>query len=292
MTFLKALTYVVLGLVSLHIAYAVAHYVVNNASFEPVYAENFEGSDFSKNSRVTMEVCCDHSMELTAPEGETGTAVKFRLQSDDSLIKNSKRSEYRLPAGHFGEEVWYRLRTYLPESWEDTEAAITVFQWHGVPDKLLFEGNRPPPTRLLFKDGDWYIPLGWDTRLLSNPWFELFGERRGTILWSAPAPRGAWEDWVFRITWATDDTGRMTVWRNGEKIADHDGPNTYRDLSAPYLKLGVYVPSWKTQPPDDVAVREMYFDDVWEVYPNKADTLPDDVKALIEAYRAKEASSG
>lgn len=288
MNFRKVLAITVAGAVGLHLSYAVAHYVVNNSAFEAAYVEDFEGSEFWENDRVTMEICCDNSVQLVTPEGGDGTAVRFQLRSDDGLVKGSKRSEFRLPAGRFEEEVWYRVRTYLPENWEDSEAAITVFQWHGVPDKALFEGNRPPPTRLLFKEGNWYLPLGWDTRILSNPWFELLGERRGNILWSAPAPRGEWEDWVFRMNWSTSDAGRMSVWRNGEKIVEHRGPNTYRDLSAPYLKVGIYIPSWRIRPPEEPVLREAYYDDVWEVYPNKADHLPDEVKSLIEEYRARD----
>ena len=56
-----------------------------------------------------------------------------------------------------------------------------------------------------------------------------------------PIPFGQWTDFVFKFRHATDSTGLLQVWMNGQQIVDYSGPigfNTpgYRD----YAKFGYY----------------------------------------------------
>jgi len=272
MSLLTKRNFLALSVISLAliIGRAVAHYYANTAPFRVELAEGFESGLLEKiDPRFLQESCCEHSAEIVPSPQGAGNSIRFSLASEDQNVKGSKRSELRLPAGHFETETWYRLRTYIPQEWADVQLPVTVFQWHGVPDKILFEGNRPPPLRLLYLQGQWHIPLNWDQAALSFQKSTILGERRGQILWSGPAELGNWDDWVFKVVWSLGDTGRVIIWKNGALIANYKGPTAYNDLVAPYLKAGIYLPVWaKSQTPNESKTIVAFFDDIWEVYLN------------------------
>lgn len=259
----------------------------NVEAFAPVMVEDFESETLSDlNPRVRSEFCCDTSVELVdlAEHGAAGQGVRIELRADNPDVKGSKRSEFRLPAGHFGKTTWYRSRIRLDPDWVSATNPVTLLQWHGVPDKALLEGNRAPPLRLLnWKDQN-YVVLNWDTSPRTFKAFTLFGVQQGTMLWIGPDAPGEWEDWVFRVEWHRRVEGRVSVWRNGTLLADHKGYSAYNDLEAPYLKLGIYVPAWKNgTAPVETNARHAFFDDVWEVYPDEAaDTMPASIREMID----------
>ena len=272
---------------ALIIGRAAAHYFANTAPFRAELAEGFESGSLEKiDPRFHPESCCEYSAKIVPSPQGTGNSVRFSLASDDPNVKGSKRSELRLPAGRFETETWYRLRTYFPQEWTDVQLPVTVFQWHGVPDKILFEGNRPPPLRLLYLQGTWHIPLNWDQAALSFRNSTILGERQGQILWSGPAELGKWDDWVFKVVWSHGDTGRVVIWKNGAQIANYKGPTAYNDLVAPYLKAGIYLPVWaKGQAPKERETMVAFFDDIWEVYPDTGNgTLSKEVIEFFDQY--------
>jgi hypothetical protein len=88
---------------------------------------------------------------------------------------------------------------------------------------------------------------------------ETFDGQR--LLWSAPVERGRWVDWEFRVRWSWRSDGLIEVRRDGETIVRATGANTYRDLVAPYMKFGVYLPAWAfDELPSRAKVRSAYFE--------------------------------
>lgn len=281
---------VVIGVIA-HVAVSVAHHMVNRAKLDPVVTEGFEVTGFEDlDDRITQQFCCDHSerIEDVTTIGGHGMALSVELRPDDPDVKGSKRAEIRLPASHFDTPVWYRARLYIAPDWPTAEDPVTLLQWHAVPDKILREGNRAPPLRLLeFQDETLFI-INWDSAPRTFKRFDLFGEKGGEILWQAPTAKGEWQDWVFRVEWGRGTPGRVTAWKNGERLADYRGRTGYNDMLAPYLKAGIYVPRWKGK---DVASEakplQLFLDDIWEIYPQEAgDALPADVAAMIGALEA------
>lgn len=284
------IAFVVLGVITA-VAVGYVHNRANVAEFEPVVVEDFEGEDLEAfNPRIRWELCCDDSAEIVdlATTGREGQGVQIQLRPTDEDVKGSKRSEFRLPAGHFGKPVWYRVRMRIDPDWAHATNPVTLVQWHGVPDKALLEGNRAPPLRLLNWKGQNYVVLNWDTSPRTFKSFTLFGERQGTMLWIGADAPGKWEDWVFRVEWERRTDGRVSVWRNGEMLVDHRGFSAYNDLEAPYMKVGIYVPRWKSSDDEpETSLRRAVFDDVWEVYPEEAGvSLPENVKSVIERLSA------
>jgi hypothetical protein len=142
----------------------------------------------------------------------------------------------------------YAFSTYIPPGQTYSAASNEVLaQWHGSPDFFLGDApGRGPAVALRIEDGRTFLTSGWDDAFVS-------GEgRRDRELWSADLAQGTWEDWRFDLVWSHGEEGRLSVWRNGERVLEHRGPNSYNDLRNVYLKIGVYHPAFD---------RRVYFDD-------------------------------
>lgn len=112
--------------------------------------------------------------------------------------------------------------------------------------------------------GDWHVlPGPTDTSAMSSPWqFEL---RKGDILvfdvrvsnekpvqhnppeqhiYTSPTPvaRGVWHSIVSVVDfdWRLQGQGGVTVWLDGEKVADYHGRLGYFLTRPPYFKFGIY----------------------------------------------------
>ena len=77
-----------------------------------------------------------------------------------------------------------------------------------------------------------------------------------------PYKTGVWTDWVFHVKWSYQADGILEIWKNGEKVVDQKGPNTFNDAKGPYFKMGLYK-GWKDpdRPSDAVNKRVLYHDE-------------------------------
>lgn len=135
---------------------------------------------------------------------------------------------------------WYGFSIYLPadRNLGDPERNEVVAQWHGSGDVWFFEpGGRGPPLALRIQGRLWRITFGSDSDLRSEP-----GVKTADVLWTGPTELGTWTDWVFHVVWSHEGDGVTEVWKNGEKVAEHFGPNAFNDLRGVYMKLGSYHP--------------------------------------------------
>lgn len=281
----RILTVLVLLVFCGHVAKAVLHYFFNTANLAPAMIEDFDGRDLDDlNPRIGKQFCCTHSAQLVDLEayGGDGRALAIELRPDDSDVKGSKRAEIRLPASHFNKPVWYHIRLFKEQA-DPSPVPVTLLQWHAVPDKILLEGNRAPPLRLVEYEDKNVIALNWDTAPRSFDRFDLFGKKSGQILWQGPRTQDAWQSWVFRVVWSVTEQGRITVWKDGERIVNYTGPTAYNDLAAPYMKAGIYVPRWKDpELAAGAAPRRLLIDDIWEIYPAEAGAdIPPELQGLI-----------
>lgn len=149
----------------------------------------------------------------------------------------------------FGEERWYRFKTYLAGPWVPQEKNEVLAQWHGNRDKLIGENDgRGPPLAIRIYGDQFRITSGWDAA--------FYSKRRWIArnpLWVAPVVTDRWLAWTFEVVWSWEDDGLVKVWLDGELIVDYRGPTTYNDLRGVYLKLGPYHPAHP---------RVFYLDDV------------------------------
>lgn len=208
----------------------------------------------------SFHICCADSTTL-ADNVDGRPARSFMVRPNDPLVKGSHRAEIRLRPNALGQEVWYRGEIYVPTDWQPSAFRVTAMQWHGTRDVFLMEPGRTPPLQLEIIDERWEIVKSWDKRLRTP---SATGDApsvqgRETIA-EVPLLAGQWVAWTFQVRWATDDSGFVRAWRDGELVVEDKGPNAHRDLIGSYLKAGVYVPDWTligAEP--SIAQRELFF---------------------------------
>ena len=248
------------------VSYATAHWLHNRerANSYP-FESGFEQNNLDAwRSIGSTQFCCAHSAILDKTFARSGhQALKFQLLKSDPEVKSSQRAEIRLQAGKFGVEYWYRFSLKIPKNWQNDSIPTTLAQWHGVPEKFRFEAGRTPPLFMHLHNGQLGIGNFWDSKSVTR-----FPGKNGTPegykrLWHSAVEKGVWSDWVFHVQWSYQNDGYIEIWKDGVQVATTTGPNTYNDVLAPYLKLGLYIPQWKLQMGlDSVIRREIYVDDV------------------------------
>lgn len=211
-----------------------------------------------------FHTCCAESSVLVDDIGGR-PARSFTIRPNDPLIKGSHRAEIRLRPNALGQEVWYRGEVYVPADWQPSDVRVTAMQWHGTRDVFLLEPGRTPPLQLEIIDQRWEVVKSWDQRLRTpdgESGISPSVQGRRSIA-EVPLVKGQWADWTFFVRWATDDSGLIRVWRDGELVVEDNGPNAHWDLIGPYMKAGVYVPDWTLIGPEpSIAQRELYFSDL------------------------------
>ena len=207
------------------------------------------------------EFCCDHSITVVDDPTRAGAgAVRFEIRRDDPLVYNGIRSELKIQGnsitGGVGDERWYGFSILVPTTWI-SEARLTeiIVQWHANSDEHLGEGGRSPPL---------YIEINGDLLRVRNRWDPAPVSPSPTtgsaVEWEGPLDKGVWIDWVFHVHWSYEADGLLEVWKDGTKIVEKYGPNTFNDVTWLYFKMGLYNWNWTTDIP--VTSRVIFHDEV------------------------------
>ncbi|MGW0779074.1 heparin lyase I family protein [Streptomyces sp. NPDC002835] len=177
---------------------------------------------------------------VTSPTRDGSHAARFELRKSDPVVSSSKRAEIsqrdEQPAGA---DRWYGFSINLATTWTHDTSAEIVSQWHhcdvGCP-------GTSPPLALLTDEGRWKIDF------------------RGEPIDLGAYTTGTWVDWVFHVTWRTDSTGLLQVWKNGERVVHRTGATHGGGPRSPYFKFGIYKWDWNTGAPSSTTQRVMYYD--------------------------------
>ncbi|MGK7911397.1 MAG: polysaccharide lyase [Synechococcus sp.] len=222
--------------------------------------EDFESGSLSKWSQE--DLCCDHSLQFVSSPTRNGSqAAAFEWTYDDlPLTKQRARSEIkRYGLFGLGTERWYSVSTYLPEDYETADASNLVVQWHDFPDFFLGEKFRQPPLALTTRGDEWSLLRRWDPDWINAKVGPRGGSERLSL---GKYERGKWTDWVFHVKWSAGDSGIFELWQDDELVVEREGPNTYRDLIAPYFKTGVYQQKEAGATDFSVDRRKLFLDEI------------------------------
>lgn len=220
---------------------------------EMVHAGDMETGDFIQWN--TKELPKPHSAAVVAsPTREGGSALMINLYRGDA--PGRERAEVMPDAWQAypnfinefkpGEEYWYTFSVLLPSDWVIDDDNEIIFQFHSRPDFHLGETwGRHPPLALAIKGSEWELINRGDARkvLPKDTAPQLY--QRLTLGTIAP---GVWTDWAFQVKWSYGPDGILQVWKDGQLVASHYGPNTFNDDKGPYLKLGIYKFTWNRRP--------------------------------------------
>jgi hypothetical protein len=210
-----------------------------------LFEETFEGPN-PFYAYVSTQFSEKHSFKVSSsPSFKGKNAGRFELRKSDSKsTRTGKRAEILL--GHPSDkENWYSFAIYLPSSgFERDNDDEVLTQWHtsgGTPTLSL----RAVKDRLVFR-------IGHDAKIRTALWdFYDFG----TI------PKNEWINFVFHIVHSDKSDGFVEIWRNGNKVVTHKGPNTYKNQKSPRWKVGIYKASWEKKS-TDVDKRVLYYDNI------------------------------
>jgi hypothetical protein len=181
-----------------------------------------------------IQLCCEDSLTLDS-DGETMT---FRLTAGQPKVNGSLRAEVRSLASRIGQRYRYHGEIRAADGWEFTPYPTIAMQWHGTKDVWFLEKGRKPPLVIHAIDREWVVSVNADPQLLTP--FKSATNHRVIARFSITP--GVWESLAFDVHWSTGTDGRITIWRNGERIARDEGPNCFNDVIGPYFKFGNYQP--------------------------------------------------
>jgi Polysaccharide lyase len=189
--------------------------------------------------------CCTYSVLQSAERVKGGSnSLKIEVRNSDPLTNGSIRSEVASNSDPLNVDRWYGFSMYLRD-WADDDAGENVFKWH--PDN----NDTGSMSMSLRTTG------GRFTYVTSNT-----GTRANTDSTDiGPVISNKWIDFVIRIRWATDNTGLLQVWMNGNQVINRSGVKTAAGTS--YFVLGINKYGWGVQP-SAVTKRILYFDEIRE----------------------------
>jgi hypothetical protein len=201
----------------------------------------FEGADYL-SGWYSDQNCCAYSVQQTVEQIKAGSnALRMEVRSTDPPNSGSIRTEIAIDSDPMNQDRWYGLSMYLKD-WVDDDAGESVFHWHT-------DTTTGFPSMELLTNGGRFTYLTNNTGTPSNSVYTDIG----------PVISNQWVDFVIRIRWATDTTGVMQVWKNGNLVINRTGVKTATVTS--YFELGINKFGWGAQT-SAVTQRILYFDEV------------------------------
>jgi Polysaccharide lyase len=208
-----------------------------------LFESTFEGAVYL-GGWYNSDHCCTYSVQQTTERVKAGSnALRIEVRNTDAPTNGTIRSEVALNSDPLDQEKWYGFSMYLKD-WVDDNAGENVFNWQ--PDN-----DAGAPSMSLRTTGGRFSYVTNNTGTLVNTDSTDIG----------PVISNRWIDFVIRIRWATDNTGLLQVWMNGNQVINKSAVKTVAGTS--YFKIGINKYGWGTQP-SSVIDRILYFDEVRE----------------------------
>ena len=128
-----------------------------------------------------------------------------------------------------GDESWWAWSTYFGDDFRPTEGTHwNIFtDWHNT-------------------DPSGQANVHFEVNTLTSPWtiqMRTFGgqqDQNQRIFVLSDFKRNAWVDFVFHVRWATDDTGFVEAWVDGQPVLPLTNTPTIYEGQGVYLKQGLY----------------------------------------------------
>ena len=228
------------------------------------------------------------------PSFQGGSSVRFKFNRRD-YVESTKHLQLRAWPDHLGGrdpsrddlapvcgkqgcgERWYSLSIYVPEDWVWDDASLIVNQLHETPDNCG-ESFRSPPFAISIVDREWNVSSWWTDNAcdIGRGHPDTHKRNNLTYLTNQSIQRGQWTTFVMNIRWdyrknSNGGRGFMKIWKNGELLIDHTGPNFYNDNTAGRWMFGMYSHKPASQCPpqttcwdEGIAQKVLYFDN-WVV---------------------------
>ena len=225
-----------------------------------VFHEDFNGDRFDQFHYERARPTSIRSSSLYDRDG-SGQSLEVTLHRDDPDVHGARRAELRLDREvsplTIGSEVWIGFSLLVPPDYAVDESFEIVFQLHSFPDRALGEEWRSPPLDLKIEGGEFAIYHLYDRRPVTpnNTPEAKFQDSLGAVT------PGAWTDFVLHLNYQLDESGSISLYRDGQLAYQYDGIVGYNDADGMFAKLGIYKPDWTYNPErSSTDERTLYFD--------------------------------
>ena len=180
--------------------------------------------------------------------------ARFQVHNYDAPTWSGMRTELVAADNPLNTELWYSFGVLIPDKVKGAEWPVTVFQILDQPD--IGENGTRYPTLNIAVDATNSMRIfnSYDSDLITTtagvkPVPNVDYVHRELAAWELVP--GAWNYITMQAIWASDDTGLMNIWRNGDLVfSENNHPNTFNDKLGVYAKIGVYAPGrndgWST----------------------------------------------
>lgn len=174
-------------------------------------------------------------------------AARFEMRRADSGVI---RAEHAGKKAESDRHRWYGLSLYLPsQNWQTDSEWDIITQFNSQKD--AGEVTLSPPISLVVVNGRMILKVNWATARLHT---KADGEKKFDL---GPVEKDKWLDFVYHINFSYKSDGILEVWKNGSKVVDYSGPNSYNDAVVPWFKSGIYKRKWSS-----ATNRVLYVDEV------------------------------
>lgn len=229
--------------------------VAVNVNAEVVLEGRFDGGNFgsywgleangiSLNATSSPDGISSYLERVPDPLGSGNMVMRATRFYGDLPTNGGYRSEVSAPKDVVGSERWYSWGYLIPSSWKYIQNDVIFAQIQGSTDPGE-DSLRPPPLALIITNDTIKVYNSFDYDKITSiygviPIIDIDFERRMLASWELEL-----DSWVFmdiHVKWASDDTGFLSIWKNGELIfEERDHINTFNDEGGVWFKNGTYV---------------------------------------------------
>ena len=219
--------------------------------------------DFESGSFDGVKLSGRNQLIVPNPEGQ-GKVFLARVPSDDE--RSEIAFDRHLPADYNweGKTRWYAWSIYLPPDFKPSGKHTILAQWHrwqaGMRDRFSWASGNPNTFAIDRNTGRYSISLSFqpDPEKQSRQARKQYvGHTPESIVYQNDL--GHWTRWSALVRWSKGADGSFILYRNGQPVISHDGPNYLNLPEGPYFKCGIYTGDpWEGEPSSVTA----YFDDI------------------------------
>jgi hypothetical protein len=186
------------------------------------YQADFESGAWPSNT--TFEQCVpgrikvysNTSKPAGAPTARLGTFfVGYTVLDSDvspcTPTSNPRASGYRYALFYPGDEVWESFSVYFPAGFPSVPYFLMFQEDYGAPF------NSPPPNGIWLQNYD-----GTGNRFYVTGNYDGVAKTVARV-WSTKVTTGVWHDWMVHKRFATDKSGWLEVWFDGQQVTFSNG---------------------------------------------------------------------
>ncbi|GAB4170951.1 MAG: hypothetical protein Fur0032_10020 [Terrimicrobiaceae bacterium] len=244
-------------------------------------ADGFEEGDFTKWRLQTWGK--ENEGKIAEPPVKFEGNLAFRSVANQKAAAVGRDwCEIGRYFGRDGDTRWWGFAVLFPEDYKADGQNAVLCQMHSRSDKEMGEQSLAPEVVLRCVGERLMIEVRSDVGDLSEPGkWGIGGTVASELIYEGQIERGKWITWVFNVRMDFSGGGFVRVWRDGEQVADYDGPVGMNNAPVKSLRIGLYKKFYKDLPPD--AEQVVWFDaftigderaSYETVNPNPSGTLP------------------